>query len=102
MAERTNLVDTEPLIGSSDQSGQVPLDILDIVQLARKWVIDIDDNDLPVSLAFIEECHDSEDFDLLDLADVSELFANLANVERIIVTVSLRLGMHDGGIFPCL
>jgi hypothetical protein len=56
------------------------LDILDVVQLGRERVLDVDDEDLPVGLAFVKECHDAEDFNLLDLPYITHLFANLADV----------------------
>ncbi len=46
----------------------MPLDVLHVVQLARHRIIDIDREDLPISLAFVEETHDGEGFDLFDLA----------------------------------
>lgn len=50
-----DLVDSEPLVGSSDQTGEVSLDILDVVELASKRVIDIDGQDFPVGFALIEQ-----------------------------------------------
>jgi hypothetical protein len=52
------------LTGGPDQTGQVTLDILDIVQTRSKGVVDVDNDDLPISLTLVEESHDSEDLDL--------------------------------------
>jgi len=46
-----DLVNAEPLVGGTDESGQVTLDILDIVELAGKRIVNVDHNDLPVGLA---------------------------------------------------
>ena len=42
----------------------MPLDVLDIVQSGGERVVDVDDDDLPVSLTLVQEGHDSEDLDL--------------------------------------
>jgi hypothetical protein len=97
-----DLVDAEPLVGSTEKAGQVSLNVLDIVQLGCKRVIDIDDNDLPVSLLLIQESHDAEDLDLLDLTSVSDDLADLANVEWVVVAFGLGLGVDDVGVFPGL
>jgi hypothetical protein len=97
-----DFVDSEPLVGSSDQTRKVPLDILNIVQSRSKGVIDINDKDLPVGLSLIEKSHDTENLDLLDLAGVTDGFSNLAYVERVVVTVGASLGVLDGRVFPSL
>ena len=78
------------------------LDILYIVQLGCERVLDVDDKDFPVGLAFVEESHDAEDFDLLDLPYITHLFTNLADVQRIVVAVGLGLAVLLSGIFPSL
>jgi hypothetical protein len=78
------------------------LDVLNIIQLGRQRVLDIDDEDFPIGLAFVEEGHDTEDFDLLDLPHVTHLFADLAYVQRIVVAPGLGLGVLLSGIFPSL
>jgi hypothetical protein len=98
----TNLVDPEPLISSTDQTRQMPLNILDIIKLRRKRVVDIDNDDFPIRLAFIEQGHDAEDLDLLDLTHIPELFADFTNIQGIIVAVGFRLCVDLCWIFPCL
>ncbi len=78
------------------------LDILNIVQLGRERVLDVNDEDLPVGLAFIEKCHDAEDFDLLNLPYITHLFANLADIQRIVVTVGLGLAVLLSRVLPSL
>jgi len=97
-----DFVDSEPLVGSSDQAREVPLDILDIVEPGSQGVVDVNNKDLPVGLSFIEEGHDTEDLDLLDLTGVTDGLSNLADVEGVVVTVSASLGVLDGGVFPSL
>lgn len=80
----------------------MPLDVLDVVQLRGKRILDVDDEDFPVGLALVEESHDTENLDLLDLPDVADLFADLTNVQGVIVALRLRLGVHLGGILPGL
>ena len=78
------------------------LNVLNVVQLARERVLNVNNNDLPVGLTLIEESHDTEDLDLLDLADVADLFTDLANIERIVVTLGLGLGVSLSRVFPSL
>lgn len=92
----------EPLIGCSNQTREVPLNILDVVQLGRERIPNVDDKNFPVGLTLIEQSHDTENLDLLNLADVANLFTNLTNVQGIIITLSLRLGMSLSRVFPSL
>lgn len=97
-----DLVDAEPLVGCADETGEVPLYVLDVVELGGEGVLDIDDDDLPIGLALIEESHDAKDLDLLDLADVANLLADLANIERVVVTLGLGLSVRLVGVLPGL
>lgn len=78
------------------------LDVLDVIKLGCKRVVDIDDDDLPVSLLLVEERHDTEDLDLLDLAGVTDELTDLADIERVVVALGLGLGVDDVGVFPGL
>jgi hypothetical protein len=78
------------------------LDVLNIVQLGRERVLDVDDEDLPVGLAFIKESHDAEDFNLLNLPYITHLFSDLADVQRIVIAVGLGLAVLLSRILPSL
>ena len=97
-----DLVDTEPLVGGTEQARQVALDVLDVVELGGQRVVHVNDNDLPVGLLLVEEGHDAQNLDLLDLAGVANQLADLADVERVVVALGLGLGVDDVGIFPGL
>jgi len=97
-----DFVNTEPLIRGAYEAGQMALDVLDVVQFGREWVLHVDDEDFPVRLALVEERHDPEDLDLLDLSNVPDLLPNLADVQRIVVTPGLGLSMLLSGILPRL
>ena len=92
----------EPFIRSTDESGKVVLDVLNVVQLGRERVVDVDDDDLPVGLALVKESHDTENLDLLDLADVTDLLTNLADIEGVVVTPGLGLGVSGLRVLPSL
>lgn len=77
-------------------------DILDVVELGSKWVVDVDDDDLPVGLTFVKESHDAEDFDLLNLTGVADVLTDFADIERVIVAPGLGLGVASVGVFPGL
>ena len=97
-----DFVDPEPLVGRADKAREVPLDILNVVELASKRVIDVDDDDFPVRLALIKQCHHAEHFHLLDLASVADLLANLAHVQRVVVTLGLGVRVSRSGVLPSL
>ena len=78
------------------------LDVLNIVKLGGERVVDVDDDDLPVGFLLVEESHDTKDLDLLHLTNVADKLANLADVEGIIVTLGLGLGVDGVGVFPGL
>jgi hypothetical protein len=80
----------------------VPLDILNVVEPGSKGVVDIDNKDLPVGLSLIEESHDTEDLDLLDLTGVADSLSDLTNIKGVVVTVGASLGVLDGRVFPSL
>ena len=78
------------------------LDILNIIELRSQWVVDIDDDNLPVGLLLIKKSHDTKDLDLLDLTRVSDQLTDLADIQWIVVTLGLGLGVDDVGVLPCL
>jgi hypothetical protein len=98
----TDFVDPEPLVRGSDETWEMPLYILNIVELRSQWVVDIYDNDFPIRLSLIKQSHDTENLDLFDLSNIPKLFANLTHVERVVVAVSLCLSMHLSRVFPGL
>lgn len=97
-----DLVDTEPLVGGTEEAGQVALNVLDVVELKGQRVVHVNDNDLPVSLLLVEKGHDTEDLDLLDLAGEANKLADLADIERVVVTLGLGLGVNGVGVLPGL
>ena len=97
-----NLVDSKPFIGSSDQSWQMSFNIFDVIEFGSQWVIDIDGNDLPVGFTFIEESHDTQDLDLLDLTRVADLFTDFTDVQWVVVTLGLGVWVSVVGVFPGL
>lgn len=97
-----DLVNSEPFVGGSKETGEVSLNVLYVVELGSERIVDVNDNDLPVSLFFIEKSHNTEDLDLLDLASISNKFTDLADIEWIVITLGLGFGMNDVGVFPGL
>lgn len=78
------------------------LNVLNVVKFGGKRVVHVNDDDLPVGLFFVQESHDTEDLDLLDLTGIANEFTDFANVQRIVVTLGFGLGVDDVGVFPGL
>lgn len=97
-----NLVDTEPLIGCPQQAREVTLHILDIIEFGRQWIVHINDDNLPVGLLLVKQRHDTKHFDLFDLTSEAHGLTNLANVKRVVVTLSFGLGVDGGRVLPGL
>ena len=97
-----NLVDAEPLVSGPEKAGKVSLDVLDVVELRGEGVVDVNDDDLPVRLLLVKEGHDAKNLDLLHLAGVADELADLADVERVVVTLGLGLGVDVVGVLPGL
>ena len=62
----------------------------------------INDNDLPIGFLLVQQGHDTKDLDLLDLAGISNQLTDFTDVQWIIVTLGLSLGVDNVGVFPCL
>ena len=92
----------EPLIGSTDETRKVPFNVFDVVQFRGQGILDIDDDYFPIGFTFIEKGHDAKDLDLLDLASITDLLSDLADIKRIVVTLCLGLGMGLVGVLPRL
>lgn len=97
-----DLVDAEPLVGGPDQTGEVTLDVFDVVEFAGERVVDVNHDHLPVGLTLVEQSHDTEHLDLLDLTGVTDLLADLADVERVIVTLGLGVWVSVVRVLPSL
>lgn len=78
------------------------LNILNVVELGSQRIVDVNDNDLPVSLLLVEKGHDTENLDLLHLTSVADELADLADIERIVVALGLGLGVDGVGVLPGL
>jgi hypothetical protein len=97
-----DLVDTEPLICGPEEARKVTLHILNIIKLRGQRVVHVNDNDLPVGLLLVKKSHNTQNLDLLDLTSVSNGLTDLANVERVVVTLGLSLWVDGGRVFPSL
>ncbi len=92
----------EPLIRGPNETWEMAFDIFDVIELGRKRVIDVDDNDFPVGLALIEQGHDSEDLDLFHLSGVTDLLADFADIQGIIVALGFSLDVSLTRVLPRL
>lgn len=92
----------EPLIRSSNETWEMTLDVLDVIEFGRQRVVDVDDDDLPVCLALVEESHDSKNLDLLNLSGVTDLFAYFADIQGVIVALGFGLDVGYTRVLPRL
>jgi len=97
-----DLVNAEPFVRRPDETREMTLDIFNVIELGSEGILDIHDDDFPIGLAFIEQRHDAEDLDLLDLAYIADLFADFANIEGVVVALGLGLSVRLRWIFPGL
>jgi hypothetical protein len=97
-----DLVDTEPFVGSTEKARKVTLNILNVVELRGKRVVDVNDDDLPVGLLLVEQSHHTKNLDLLDLTGVANKLTDLADIKRVVVTLGLGLGVNNVGVLPSL
>ena len=75
-----NLIDPKPLVGGSQETGKMALDIFDIVKLRCQRIIHVNDDDFPVGLLFVQKSHNTENFDLFHLACVTNQLSDLADI----------------------
>lgn len=80
-----HLVELEPLDRGAQESREELFDVLDVLHLISKRVVDVDSQELPVSLALIDQRQSSEDLHLDDVTTRSHSRANLADVDRVVV-----------------
>lgn len=78
------------------------LHVFDIIQSRRQWVVDVDDDDLPIGFFLIEQGHYAKYFHLFDLTRGGHELTNFADVQRIIIAFCFGLRMDDIRIFPSL
>jgi len=97
-----DLVNAEPFVRRPDETREMTLDVFNVVELGSKGILNIDDDDFPIGLALIEQRHDAEDLDLLDLAYIADLLADFADIEGVVVALGLGLSVGLRGIFPGL
>jgi hypothetical protein len=80
----------------------VPFNVFDVIEFGGQRVCYVNDNDLPVRLTLVQEGHNTENLDLLDLSDVPNLLADFANIEWVIIALGFSLSMRLGRVFPSL
>ena len=78
------------------------LNVLNVVESRCQWIIDVNDDDLPVSLLFVKQGHDSQNFDLFDLSRSCDELSDLADIERVVITLGFGLGMENIWVLPSL
>lgn len=78
------------------------LNVFDIIELWSQWVVDINDDNLPVSLLLIQQGHNTKNLDLFDLPNIADQLADLADIQWIIVSLGLGLRVDKVWVFPRL
>lgn len=97
-----DLIEAEPVSRRRQQSRHVLVDVVNVIELFGKRILHVNDEDLPICFAVVQEPHDAEGLHLLDLTDVTDALANFEGVEGIIVSLGSSVGMYSIRIFPSL
>merc|ERR1719184_5246 len=97
-----HLVDFKPFHSCFEKSWHNLVNIVDIIQIVSKRIIDINSNQLPVSFALVNHSEDTQHFHLDHGAPLVDSLTNLTNINRIIVTLAVGGGVGMVWILPCL
>ena len=96
------LVVTEPDVGFVEEARHLLLDVLNIIDLSGKRIVDINAKDLPVSLSLINKSQGTQNLNLLDLTSLTDGRSNLASIKRIVITLALGVRVDVAGVLPGL
>ena len=99
---REALVVAEVLADGLDGSGQVHLDVVDVVEHVRHGVGDVDGDDLPVRLAVVDEAEHAQHLDGADAAHAHLHGADLDAVDRVVVAGVAGVGRGHLRVLPRL
>lgn len=80
-----HFVELEPFDRGSQKSREELLNIFNIVQLISNWISHVDSEELPVSLALVDQRECSQDLDLHNVSALGDARADFANVDGIVV-----------------
>jgi hypothetical protein len=87
------LVNSPEFIRSTEKSREMSFNVFNVVEFGSERVIHVDGDDFPIGFTLVEESHGPQDFDLFDLSWISDFFANLADINWIIVALCLSFGV---------
>jgi hypothetical protein len=99
---RWYLVDSPEFIRCTEKSREMSFDIFDVIKFGSERIIHVNSDEFPICFSLVEKCHCSKNFDLFDLSWISDFFANLADINWVIVTFCLGFRMCMIWILPCL
>ena len=99
---RWYLVDSPELIRCTEKSREMSFDVFDVIQFGGERIIHVNSDEFPICFSLVEKCHCSKNFDLFDLSWISDFFANLANINWVIVAFCFGFRMCMIWILPCL
>ncbi len=97
-----HLVQPEPFSRGCEEARHEAFYVVDIVHIVRHSISYVNDNQLPVRLAGIDQGQDAQYLDLLDLASIGDGLSNVARIDRVIVAFGLCVGVYVIWVFPCL
>merc|ERR1719153_1935278 len=97
-----HLVDFKPFHSCFEKSWHNLVNIVDIIQIVSKRIIDINSNQLPVSFPLVNHSEDTQHFHLDHSAPLVDGLTNLTNINGIIVTLAVGGGVGMVWILPCM
>lgn len=97
-----HFVELEPFHRGSKQSREEFLNIFDILQLISDWVGHVNCQELPVSLALVNQSECSQNLDLHNVSALSNARTDFADVNGIVIALAAGGLIDMIGVFPCL
>lgn len=76
--------------------------VLNVVDLSSEGIVDVDADNLPVSLALVDHGVGAQNLGHDNLTSVVLDGGDLNSIQRIVVTVGLCVRVLDGGVLPSL
>jgi len=97
-----DLVGSEPFSGVGEVAWLKVFNVFEVVDLVSELVFDVDADDLPVGLSFVDHGEDTESFDLDDFTSSRNSGTDFADINGVVVTTFVSVLVNVLGVLPGL